>query len=118
METRLLTLTRDKAMKSILMAALGTLLSVGLTTVAWAGDNPDADVPSSGSASQLLVTDAPAAATPQDNTEQMNSLANQINQQVSDGDDQETVEVIPLDLPDGLVIRGTSVGGFTLGTEL
>lgn len=104
-------------MKSILMAALGTLLSVGLTTVAWAGDTPDADT-SSGSASQLLVTDAPAAATPQDNTEQMNSLANQINQQISDGDDQETVEVIPLDLPDGLVIRGTSVGGFTLGTEL
>jgi hypothetical protein len=105
-------------MKSILVAALGTLLSVGLTTVAWAGDTPASDVSSSGSAAQLLVPNAPAEATPQDNTEQMNSLANQINQQISNRDDQEDVDIIPLKLPEGMVIRGTSVGGFTLGTEL
>lgn len=105
-------------MKSILLAALGTLLSVGLATVAWAGDMPSPEASSSGNASQLLVSDAPAEATPQDNTEQMNRLANQINQQISNSDEQENVDIIPLELPEGLVIRGSSAGGFTLGTEL
>ncbi|HEY9623730.1 MAG TPA: hypothetical protein V6C78_25455 [Crinalium sp.] len=106
-------------MKTALIAALGTLFLIGSATISWADEPPSTDASPSGNASQLAIPDSPAQAAPRDNTEQMNTLANQINRQVSDRDEPDSnADIIPLKLPEGIVIRGTSTGGFTLGTEL
>lgn len=111
-------------MKSILIVTLMTSCSLGLAAVAWAGspqvatriDSPQVDSPQS-DASQLGSQIVRADVTPDDTTDHLNQLADQINQNMSAERQNRmgAARSIGRIIPEGMVIRGGKMGGLQVG---
>jgi hypothetical protein len=109
----------ENAMKSIIAAIVSVLLPFGFASIAWSSEAHIAQV--NRSDAEALGTQELEMNT-QDgiDAEQLDTLATQINQEVNgDQSDQPGPSVNEfLNLPPGLVIRGTNLGGLVVGGEL
>jgi hypothetical protein len=116
----------NNAMKFIWIVT-AALLPFGLSAVAWADSPPVESAPTqisqpeptSGQAADLMTQGARAEDPNAEDAEHLDSLARQINQSLStDGHRQPTKLQEMLNLPRGMIIRGSPRGGLSIGTEL
>ncbi|NJR57938.1 MAG: hypothetical protein HC769_03190 [Cyanobacteria bacterium CRU_2_1] len=112
-------------MKLILVALAIALFPLGLATAAWADPAQPSLIPATSSSSEadsLGVQEINVGTPTDDRTEQLDQLANQVNEDAENTRGQEADESFPgieevLNLPEGVVVQGTRGGGLTIGTE-
>ena len=133
-------------MKTLLFSAATFCLTLGLLPSAWANSpqprsmsaplemvEPNGLTPTNptstgveayrfqGTAADLPILEQSIDPTPRDRTEQLNTAAQQFNQNISTNRSDEPRTNSPfgnIRLPEGLVIRGSSFGGLAVGSEL
>lgn len=111
-------------MKSLFVVIVAVLLPLGFASVTWASEFDVAQVDRL-DADALGTQEIGISAEEDTNTEHLDTLSTEINQDVSGDragqaqpDDPVTQSVNQfLSLPTGLVIRGTSLGGLVVGGE-
>ncbi len=105
-------------MKSLIAAIVAISLPFGFTAAAWSSESPSIQTERSDAASlgtQELEMDTQNGI----DAEQLDRLSTQINQEVN-GDQEDSGPSFlnqVLNLPPGMVVRGTSFGGLAVGSE-
>lgn len=78
---------------------------------------PLASPSGSGSIGPIMVQQNPELVTPDARSNQLDNQAQQINQNMNRPQSANSFLREVLDLPDGMIIRGSSRGGIGIGTE-
>lgn len=100
---------------SLVLTAI--LLPLGWMSSAWANPTPPATEPVTESAS-LSPVEVGVSDSDQNSQERLNQLSNEINQDTSVQQQNQSPSLREvLNLPEGMVIRGTSRGGLVVGNE-
>lgn len=108
-------------MKSLFVAIVAALLPLGVASVAWAGEPNVVQVDRS-NAGALGTQEVGISAEEDSDAERLDTLSTQINQDINGGQTQSDNASTPsvnqfLNLPPGLVVRGTRFGGLAVGGE-